>query len=157
MIRAYEDDELAIFYTLRPITQIRCPEDAKTDKEREDIINKPFLNKRTFWAILCDKKKERFYKVEIKQGYTWDGASIPRLCWRIIGPKTDNRFLRASLIHDKLCENKQLVNYDRYFADKVFERLLFVAGVPAYKRWLMFHSVDNFQKFKKWGKEKQNG
>ena len=50
------------------------------------------------------------------------------------------------MIHDVLCENKDYVDYNRYLADKVFERLLFVAGVPAFTRWLMFHSVDNYQK-----------
>lgn len=158
MINVYEDKETAIFFTTKPITEVRCPEDARTEEERQDIIDKPFLNKRTFWALLFDKKKQKRYKLEVKQGYTWDGASIPRFAWRIIGAKTDNRFLRASLIHDKLCENKNLVDYDRYFADKIFERLLYVAGVPDYKRWLMFHSVDNFQKFKGWKRENtQNG
>lgn len=84
----------------------------------------------------------------------WDGASIPWFAWRIIGAKTDSRFAIPSLIHDLMCENKQFVNYDRYFADKIFERLLYVSKVPAVKRWAMFHSVDNFQKLQNWEEKK---
>ena len=91
------------------------------------------------------------YSFTIPKGYCWDGATIPRIFWRLIGSKTDPAFLIASMIHDVLCENHNYVNNDRYFADKVFERLLYVADVPAFNRWIMFHSVDNFQKFCKWG------
>ena len=86
----------------------------------------------------------------IDKGYRWDGATIPRFAWRIIGSKTDSKFLIPSMIHDVLCENKNLVNYDRYFADKVFERLLSVSNVSSWRRWLMFHTMDNYQKFQGW-------
>lgn len=151
MIPWYDDKEvLSIGFTSSPDVDVRVIKPSMSDEEIEDIKNKPFINKKAFFVVLFDHKKHKTYKFEVQKNYTWDGASIPKLFWRIIGSNTDPQFLIASLIHDILCENKEFVNYDRYFADKVFERLLYVARVPKFKRWLMFHCVDNFQKFKHW-------
>ena len=82
-------------------------------------------------------------------GYIHTGLytnTIPRVFWRLIGPKTDNRFLVPSLIHDVLCENHDYIDDDRYFSTIVFERLLYVSKVNAFNRWMIKHSVDNFQK-----------
>ena len=51
------------------------------------------------------------------------------------------------MVHDTLCENHHYIDGDRYLSTIVFERLLSVGGVGSFKRWLMKHSVDNFQKF----------
>lgn len=150
MIKWYEDKELVIFFSEKPDAIIRYPSPDLSDEENDDIVKKPFLNKNEVKVFLFDLTKSQRYGFTIKKDYTWDGASIPWIAWRIIGAKTDNRFLIPSLVHDMLCENKQFVNYDRYFADKVFERLLYVSKVPAIKRWAMFHSVDNFQKLQGW-------
>ena len=123
-----------------------------TKTERESVERYPFINKKELKVALLDRKKSKKYTFTIQKGYCWDGASIPRIFWRLIGSKTDNKFLIPSLIHDVLCENHSYVNNDRYFADKVFERLLRVSEVPAFNRWLMFHSVDNYQKFCGWSK-----
>ena len=93
----------------------------------------------------------------IFQNMDFTDADFQQACDRIyrIGSKEDVRFKVASLIHDIFCENKHYVDYDRYFADKVFERLLSVADTCAFNRWLIFHSVDNYQKFCGWrNKEK---
>ena len=154
MIKWYGDDNLAIFFSPKPDVVVRYPSPDLTDEENKAIKEKPFLNKKRISVTLFDLKKNERYGFTAKEGYTWDGASIPCLFWRIIGSKTDNRFLIPSLVHDLMCENKEFVNNDRYFADKVFERLLYVSGVNAFKRWAMFHAVDNYQKFQGWGNKK---
>lgn len=108
-------------------------------------------------VCLIDKKKSKTYTFFIEYGYDYDGASINRFLWRIIGSKENIEFKIAALIHDILCENHNYVDYDRYFADRVFEKLLEVGDVGAFRRWLMFHSVDNFQKFCGWNKKKNEG
>ena len=100
------------------------------------------------------KKNNGVYTFTIPAGYDYDGASIPRFLWRFIGAKESIEFKVAALVHDVLCENHNYVDNNRYFADKVFERLLEVGDVSAFKRWMMFHSVDNYQKFCGWGNEK---
>lgn len=147
MIRWYEDNSLGIYFSNTPDVGFNYPEN------RNDKCKKPFVLKNEIEVTLWDFNKFKVYEFVIPKEYCWDGATIPRIFWRLIGAKTDPRFLIASLIHDVLCENHDYVNCDRYFADKVFERLLFKAGVNAFTRWMMFHSVDNFQKFCGWRKK----
>ncbi|MCM1338966.1 MAG: DUF1353 domain-containing protein [Muribaculaceae bacterium] len=149
----YKDKNLAIFFDRTPDVRIRYALPSMTEFEKKSIKKYPFMNSADLRVRLEDRKKKKEYCFSIPKGYMFDGASIPQVFWRIIGSNTDNRFLIGALIHDTLCENKEYVENDRYFADKVFERLLYVAGVPAFKRWLMFHSVDNWQKFCKWEKK----
>lgn len=150
MIKWYRDEEIGIFFDILPRVGVRYILPTMTKIERESVEQYPFINKKELKVALLDRKKSRKYTFTIQKGYCWDGASIPRIFWRLIGSKTDNKFLIPSLIHDVLCENHSYVNNDRYFADKVFERLLRVSEVSTFNRWLMFHSVDNYQKFCGW-------
>ena len=156
MLHWYGDANMAIFFeSEKPKIEFRYPSPDLSDEENEKINEKPFLLKNDVRVTLYDLKKKQCYSFSIDAGYTWDGASIPWVAWRIIGSKTDSRFAIPSFVHDVLCENKAFVNYDRYFADKVFERLLYVSKVPAAKRWAMFHCVDNLQKFQGWKKAEE--
>ena len=73
-------------------------------------------------AVIKNKKKypfELFNTVQIQvqtdkmdflfnvfNGYTWNGADIPRFLWRLVGSRTDNDFLVASMVHDYMLEFK---------------------------------------------------
>ena len=151
----YVDNDLEIIFSQPPLVGIRYVIPSMDKAEKQSIKKYPFINRRDLTVMIRDKKKEVTHAFTIPKGFCFDGASIPRMFWRIIGSNTDNSFLVAALIHDVLCTNHQYVNNDRYLADKVFERLLYVAGVPAFKRWLMFHSVDNYQKFCGWKKNNE--
>ena len=96
---------------------------------------------------LYDKIKDRTYQFDIPKGYCFDGASIPKFFQRIIGAPTDNSFLIAALVHDQLCENHHYIMNDREFSTEVFNVLLESSKVGKFKRFLMKHSVNTFQKF----------
>lgn len=150
MIIWYKDENIGIYFSKTPHLTMRYATPESTKEEIQDINDKPFINHCELKVTLQDIKNDYKYCFTIPAKYTWDGASIPKAFWSLIGAKTDAKFLIPSLIHDVLCENHEYVNNNRYFADKVFERLLYVSGVSNFKRWLMFHSVDNFQKFCNW-------
>jgi hypothetical protein len=114
---------------------------------------KPLFLVNTLEVCLVDKTKNKFYVFTIPAGFDYDGASINRILWRIIGSKENIEFKVASLVHDVLCLNHDYVDNDRYFSTIVFERLLEVGDVGAFRRWVMKHSVDNFQKFCGWRAE----
>lgn len=145
MINAYDGKDYTIGLTDKPIIEVRCPEDATTEKERQDILKKPFICKNMIWILLFDHKKQKTYKIQVEEGYTWDGASIPRIAWRLIGSPSENIFLRASLIHDKMCENKECIDFDRSFSTNIFNALLERAGVGKIKRFCMKNTVACFQ------------
>lgn len=146
----FEDKDLQIDFGKNPCVQMRYALPGMSKTEKQSISLYPFINRCSLPVKLWDKKKNKHYEFVIPKDYCWDGATIPRVFWELIGAKTDSKFLIPSMVHDVLCENHNYVNGDRYFADKVFERLLYVSGVSSFNRWLMFHSVDNFQKFCGW-------
>ncbi len=150
MMEWYKDKKLAIYFNSQPIVKMRYPLPSMTCLEKNAILKYPFENKRKLDIKLLDFKKNKTYKFSIKENYCWDGASIPRLFWRDIGPKTDPKFLIPSLIHDVLCENHHYVDNDRHFSSCVFDALLKVSKVNKCKRYFMKNSVDIYQRFCKW-------
>lgn len=146
----YEDELLAIGFSEVPHVCIRYILPSSTNEEIKSIKKYPFVNKKTIKVTLFDHIKEEVYTFTIPKGYCYDGATIPKFFWRVIGSSTDNSFLIPALIHDVLCENHHYVNNDREFSSKVFDALLEVAEVPPFKRFLMKNSVDFFQRFCAW-------
>lgn len=152
MMKWYSNKDAGIFFDDIPHVSIRYPLPSHTEEEKKSIKKYPFTNKRNLQVCLKDYKKNKTYAFSIPKGYCYDGASIPRLFWRVIGSNTDNRFLVPALIHDVLCEHHEYVNFDRHFSTVVFNALLESSGVYCFKRFLMKNSVDIFQKlFCKWG------
>lgn len=145
MIEWYKDKDLAIFFSDTPHVCVRYILPTHTDEEKKSIKKFPFISKTELKVILFDKKKSKSYKFTIPKGYCYDGASIPRLFWRVVGSNTDNKFLIAALVHDVLCENHSYVNYDRAFSTNVFNALLKVSEVNPCSRFLMKNSVACFQ------------
>lgn len=142
----YSDDEIAILFDKAPKVTMRYVTPFTTEEEKKEINKKPFINLSELKVILQDKIEQENYEIIIEKDYTWNGANIPRIFWRLMGSMTDNRFLIPSMIHDKLCENHDYIDDNRYFSTIVFERLLYVSKVNPFSRWLMKHSVDNYQK-----------
>lgn len=71
-------------------------------------------------------------------GSVVDGASIPRIAWRLIGSPFVGRYRRASVIHDVYCACKTR----RWQAvHAVFYKMMAVDRVPMIKRHLMFRAV----------------
>ena len=151
MIEWYKSDKLSIFFDKAPHVCVRYIVPSDTDAERKAIKRFPFICKSMLDVALFDNVKQKSYKFTIPKGYCYDGASIPRFFYRIIGANTDNSFLIAALIHDVLCENHSYIDNDREFSSEVFNALLEVSEVGMFKRFLMKHSVNIFQIFCKWG------
>lgn len=70
----------------------------------------------------------------VEEGYITDGASIPRLFWSSIGHPFQSQYLRAAIIHDKLCDladesaNKPERQDKRAKADLVFHSACLCCG-----------------------------
>ena len=143
----YSNKFAGIFFDDIPKVGVRYILPSMPNDKKKSIKKYPFINKRMLKTKLIDYKKNKVYKFEIPKGYCFDGASVPRFFWRVIGANTDNKFLIAAFIHDVLCENHHYVNNDRKFSTQVFNALLEASEVYPFKRFLMKNSVDIFQKF----------
>lgn len=109
---------------------------------------------------------DREYRLSIPKGYIYDGASIPRWAWSILGIGRDGLHRAASLVHDYLYyydgkmpvgslsvkekDNWTPVLWPRPFtrkqADKMFCRILRETEPPVkpWKRKVMFWAVRLF-------------
>ena len=153
MYKWTENEKVIVYFNGAPYISIRYATPSMTDAEIQAVKKYPFINKTNLTVRLKDKVNDRTYEFDIPKGYCYDGASIPRFFWRVIGSPTDNSFLIAALVHDVLCENHQYIMNDVEFSTEVFNALLESSKVGKFKRYLMKHSVNTFQKlFCKWGK-----
>lgn len=120
-----------------------------SDAEVKSALKKPFVTTADLEVLIEWQNKRHFFV--IPKGYRWNGANVPPFLWLIIGQRTDPRFRLASCVHDFLCENHSVIGNDRYLSTLVFETLCLHFGrFNDLKRWAMFHSIDNFQKFCEW-------
>ena len=154
MIKWAENDKVLVCFDDTPHVSIRYALPSMSDQEIKSIKKYPFVNKKTLKVQIVDKLTSQIYLFDIPKGYCFDGASIPWLFRRIIGAPTDNSFLIGALVHDVLCENHNYINNDRQLSSEVFNALLECSKVNKVKRYLMYHSVNTFQKlFGDWGLE----
>jgi hypothetical protein len=72
--------------------------------------------------------------VIIPRGFEWDGATIPRIAWSIIGYHSMGKMAEPSLIHDYIYVFKGLIPGQRKISrkecDKLFREHLIAVGVP---------------------------
>ncbi len=148
----YKDDEIEIDFNIIPCTTMLFPLPSMSKQEKKEITDKPFLNKKPLFVTILDKRKTEQieYRFWIEKGFTWDGATINRVFWRLIGSKTSPEFQTPSLLHDYICTHKDCINNDRLLSSKVFRGLLLASGVSKFKADIMFMAVDNFQRFCHW-------
>ncbi len=99
---------------------------------------------------------KRNISFQICNGYTWNGADIPRMFWRIIGSRTDNDFLVASMVHDYMLEFKKYmlkeilkgeisVREYRRLTSLIFRHIIKQQGTNTIKANIMAWCVDVFQ------------
>jgi len=144
----YEDESLKILFDNIPIIEDVPIHPNIPKKAQKAILKKPYRLKKGISLKVIYKGDE--YNIFIPSGYRWNGANIPFGLYNLIGSPSDPRFKVASMVHDFLCENRYVIDYNRYLSTKIFDGLLSEVGVSKFKRFLMFHAVDNYQKTQFW-------
>ena len=81
----------------------------------------------------------------IPKGFTSDGCSIPKGLRFLLGCPHTPEYVPASIIHDYLLENPEIVRYDRKTASTIFFHALLKEGVCPLKAVIMFLAVDIWQ------------
>ena len=107
MLEWYTNKYVSIFFDDIPRVAIRYILPSTSQELKKSIKKYPFINKKLLKVELIDLKRVKQYKFEIPKYYCFDGASVPRFFWRVIGANTDNKFLIAALVHDVLCDRHQ--------------------------------------------------
>lgn len=80
-------------------------------------------------------------KIVVKKGFDFDGASIPRFLWSIIGSPMTGGYQRAACLHDALYAGEVL---PRKECDGLFLEAMKSDGVSYTKRYSMYWAVRTF-------------
>ena len=91
----YSNKKVGIYFDEMPKVGVRYSVPSMTKEEKRGIEKYPFICKKELQVELKDYVKCKTYKFSVPKGYCYDGASIPRFFWRVIGSNTDNKFLIA--------------------------------------------------------------
>ena len=78
------------------------------------------------------------YKITVKNGFDFDGASIPQSLWGVYGNPLSGKFRIAALVHDALYASQKL---PREVADAIFLDLMKQHEVGYLKRKTMYYAV----------------
>ena len=78
------------------------------------------------------------YKITVKAGFDFDGASIPQALWGVYGNPLSGKFRIAALVHDALYASEKL---SRELADAIFLDLMKQHKVGYIKRQTMYYAV----------------
>ena len=78
------------------------------------------------------------YRIRVKKGFDFDGASIPQALWSVYGNPLSGKFRIAALVHDVLYASEKL---PRELADAIFLDLMKQHEVGYVKRQTMYYAV----------------
>ena len=78
------------------------------------------------------------YRITVKKGFDFDGASIPQALWSVYGNPLSGKFRIAALVHDALYASQKL---PREVADAIFLDLMKQHEVGYMKRQTMYYAV----------------
>ena len=81
--------------------------------------------------------------LSIPAGFKSDGASVPRLFWRVVFPPGDACALRAAIIHDYIYRHHP-TGWTRKAADDLFRDLLIQDGTPLFRAYAAYYAVRLF-------------
>lgn len=103
-----------------------------------DVLAKPLPRERKY--VL--KEDFKLGSLTIPKGFKWDGASIPRVFWSVIGSPFSPDLMRASLIHDFLYRRKDV---RAKCTDVTFYKVLLADGVSKLRAYIMYKSVRGYR------------
>lgn len=120
-------------------TTTRLPDHLVLDDDSPDL---------DLWLLAEDYDFEwRGRPLRVPAGTPTDGASIPRLCWRVVGHPMQRPLIRAAVPHDAAYGGR-LTDWDgvrvyltRAEADQMLRELSRLAGVSATKSTTVYYAV----------------
>ena len=80
-------------------------------------------------------------QLTVHQGFDFDGASVIRPLWSIVGSPMTDGYQRAACLHDALYASQ---SFDRKICDELFLEAMQSDGVGYFKRYAMYNAVRLF-------------
>lgn len=93
------------------------------------------------WTI---RRVGDFFDIEVPEGTTTDGATIPRLLWRLWGHPMQAPRVYAATVHDYIYRNAWRLCITRKEADEIYYQLLRHFGISAFKAGVEYYALRAF-------------
>jgi hypothetical protein len=137
MIIWCDKPELKITSDIVPITTVCKPLPDDSEEVRRYKKKFPYRNVKdvTFDVYYLGTH----YPIFIDDAFRWNGTNC-------LGLQHYPKLLDASMVHDLLCNNHDLVNQDRQLSSMIFREIGIASGVNKAFMYVAYHAVDNFQK-----------
>lgn len=95
----------------------------------------------TFLILAPLVYENKQFVITVYDGFDYDGASIPKALWSIIGCPMGELYSSAACIHDALYASRLL---DRKLCDKIFHEAMLSSGVDRALAKKMYLAVRTF-------------
>lgn len=106
---------------------------------------KPFYAIKNIYVNIISKGFNRHFV--IKRGFKSDGCTIPYIFRWVLGCEHKGEYLPASIIHDFLLVNKEIIGNSRILSSRIFKQALLQEGASSIKAQIMYLGVEIWQKF----------
>ena len=87
---------------------------------------------------------DKMHNITIKEGFIYDGASIPELSWSLIGSPFIGEYRIPALIHDAFYKCADRGVFSRENVDCIFEALMAQFGEDNTTNFIVYQAVDKF-------------
>ena len=109
------------------------------------LLVSPVLNERFLWQVIHPlsatwRSDPVVETLRVPAHFVTDFASIPRPFWSLFSP-SDGEYLLPAIFHDFLYESH---TFPRWKADLFFREAMRQCRTPAWKCWLLYHTVHWF-------------
>ena len=100
--------------------------------------------------------RNRKFEITVYKDFDFDGASIPRIFWTLIGSPTTGKYTKAACLHDAFYASRV---FSRKQSDDLFLEAMKADGVGMIKRnliysavrlggWKAYNDADNLPKYR---------
>lgn len=76
----------------------------------------------------------------ISKGFLTDGASIPRILWRVCGHPMSTKRLVSAIVHDAIYAG-EILGFNRQEADEIYRDSLIERGFAKWKAYLEYYTL----------------
>lgn len=120
-------------------------------------INNYIKGNKPEYPLTCDNTpyllvmyNKNVYRIQLPNNFQYDGATIFRFLWKVIGHPLLPEFQTGAVFHDYMCRHKESVDNNRKLSSQVFYYLLLFSGVKKPLAKIMYTFVDLWQRKEHW-------
>ena len=100
--------------------------------------------------VIIELSPKNIIRIRIPEGFESDGCTLKlKILWLLFGCPHNGKYIPASIIHDYILDNPELVCYNVNISSQIFKQVLLNEKVNIFTSNLMYLAVLIYQTLKK--------